>query len=287
MRSVHAISISPDALRWLANSRHPRILHVFDCACNLINEGAGVLSIVTPQAGDGPFNLVVEDEVCFSGQLDLTSRISVSTDRLWVGDLRINTTNVRQWRPRADWETLHARKHHIIQQLTKLPGMKERAPGLDSFCVETAALDFATDLQYLVSNFSFALVNAEAPSAVRIASQLAGLGDGLTPAGDDFLMGSIYAAWIIHPGEIAQALAQEIAETAAPRTTSLSAAWLRSAAKGEAGMLWHRLFQALTSSHAERVPPTIDKILSVGETSGADAWAGFLSTIQAATIFAP
>jgi hypothetical protein len=285
MRSVHGISISPDALRWLANSQHPRILHVFDRACNLINERAEVLSIVTPQIGDGPFNLVVDGEVCFSGQLDLTSRISVFADRLWVGDQRIHTTDMRQWRPRADWETLHARKMDIIQQLTKLPRMNDRAPGLESFCVETAALDFATDLQYLVSKFSFALVNAEVPSVVKLASQLAGLGAGLTPAGDDFLMGAIYAVWIIQPCEIAQILAQGIAETAAPRTTSLSAAWLRSAGKGEASILWHRLFQALMSPHPERVPLAMHQILSVGETSGADAWIGFLSTIQAAAIF--
>ena len=141
-------------------------------------------------------------------------------------------------------------------------------------------------------NLSSALANANVSSAKTIASHLAGLGVGLTPAGDDFILGAVLASWLIHPQEVAGVLAQEITDIAAPLTTSLSAAWLRSAGRGEAGILWHAFFEALNSAgrtespvgigspaYIKRIREAMDNILSIGETSGADALAGFISTI--------
>ena len=103
---------------------------------------------------------------------------------------------------------------------------------------------------------------------------------GLTPAGDDFILGAVLAVWIIHPPEIARVLAKEVTDVAAPLTTSLSAAWLRSAGKGEAGVLWHNFFDDLISADQTAIQVSIDKILSVGETSGADALAGFIGALM-------
>ena len=89
------------------------------------------------------------------------------------------------------------------------------------------------------------------------------------------MMGAMYASWIIHPSEVASVLAKGVADTAAPLTTSLSAAWLRSAGKGEAGILWHEFFDALLLKDRARIEESKKKILAVGETSGADALAGF------------
>jgi len=86
----------------------------------------------------------------------------------------------------------------------------------------------------------------------------------------------LLAAWIIHPLEVANVLAKEITNIAAPLTTSLSAAWLRSAGRGEAGALWHHFFDALVSSDLVQIQNAMDKILEVGETSGADALSGFV-----------
>ncbi len=91
-------------------------------------------------------------------------------------------------------------------------------------------------------------------------------------------MGAMYAAWMIHQQDAAKMITEEIANVAVPLTTSLSGAWLRSAAKGEAGELWHEFFTALIEDKNIYLP--MSKILSVGETSGSDALAGFLETID-------
>jgi hypothetical protein len=265
MQSINALTLTPDVNDWLLNSRDPRILHVFDHACNLINERREVLSIVTPEIGNGPFNLVVEDEILFSEHLYIESSIAISDNQLTLADLTIDTNNAILWPPRPNWEVLHAKRGNILTQIASLP-ITNNQPLLPNS---------------LVSTLSSALANADLPSSLTAAKQLAGLGQGLTPAGDDFILGAVYAAWIIHPLEMGSVFAQEISNTAVPLTTSLSAAWLKSAGKGEAGILWHEFFDALIASDGARIQEAMEKILAMGETSGADALAGFIGAFVA------
>ena len=263
MSYINVLSFAPAARNWIEISCYPQILHVFDRVCNLINERREVLSIVTPGIGNGPFNLVIDDVSFFSRFLSIDSPISISKNRLILRDITINTANAKLWNPRPDWETLHARRNDILNQLMSLsvPECQVSIPNS------------------LVSKLSYALIEAEISSAKAVTSQLAGLGQGLTPSGDDILMGAIYAVWILHPPEVADALAKEIANFAAPLTTSLSAAWLRSAGRGQAGILWHEFFDALLNANTGRIYTAMDKIISIGETSGTDAFAGFIGTI--------
>lgn len=286
MRPINATSLTLDVNGWLENSRHPRILHVFDRACNVINERREILSVVTTQIGNGPFNLVIprlrkslerfpsgdvsqQTSEVFFNQLNVESLASIHENQLMIGNFAINTANARLWNPRPNWEMLHVKREKILKQLTQLQ--------ITDSC-ETSQWDQVSDS--LVSALSAALATADISTAKAVASRLAGLGMGLTPAGDDFIMGALYAAWIIHPADVARALAEAIANTAAPLTTSLSAAWLRSAAKGDAGILWHQFFDALISSDPMQIQEYRDKILAVGETSGSDALAGFMGPFR-------
>src|SRR5215216_1758002 len=110
MESTNALSLPPAVKDWLANSRYPHILHVFDQACNLINERGEVLSIVTPQIGNGPFHLVLAESICFLNHCHPESLISLSPAQFTVGNLIIHTTDVKLWQPRPDWERFHADK---------------------------------------------------------------------------------------------------------------------------------------------------------------------------------
>jgi hypothetical protein len=239
MRSINTLSFAPDARDWLINSHQPRILHIFDHACNLINERREVLSIVTPQIGNGPFNLVIEDDVLFSEHLHIQSPISIRERQLFLGNFAISVDYANTWYPCPDWGKLHEKKDEITHRISKLQITSNQFP----------------------SSLPSALANADISSCLAAASQLAGLGQGLTPSGDDFIMGAIHAAWIIHPLEVASAFAGEIANASASLTTSLSAAWLKSAGKGEAGILWHEFFDTLISGTMTAIQGSMDKIL--------------------------
>jgi hypothetical protein len=262
MLSTNTLSLAPDVNAWLTNSRHPRILHVFDQVCNLINERREVLSIVTSEIGNGPFNLVIEDDICFSEYLNLQTLISNSLRQLEIGNLTINTADAKLWIPRPDWEELHIRRYEIFDQLMSLSLPNHQLSIPDS----------------ITSTVSSALANADISTARKATAQLAGLGQGLTPSGDDFIMGAILAAWIIHPIEIAKVFADDLAKTAASLTTSLSAAFLISAGKGEAGSLWHDFFDGLISGKTMAIHSALEGLINIGHSSGADALSGFIDT---------
>src|SRR5690349_17393601 len=158
MQSINALSLTPDGNQWLANSRHPRILHVFDRACNLINERREVLSIVTPQIGNGPFTLVVEEDILFSNHLHDGSPVFIHADQVHLGDLIINIPGAKLWSPRPNWEKLHAHRDPILRQLIQLSVINYQ-PSLPTS---------------LLSTFSTSIATADFPSSLAIAHKLSG-----------------------------------------------------------------------------------------------------------------
>jgi len=260
---ISALSLTSNVVDWLSITRQPRIMHVFDHACNLINEHREVLSVVTSNIGNGPFNLVVDDGVLFSQYLDVESPVSIFEGRLKIGDLTIIMKDVKLWNPRPNWKNLHDRRGDVAQQLTQLQNIQSpisTPPFSPSLLASIAIADISASL--------------------TAAQKITGLGMGLTPSSDDFIVGAIYAAWIIHPVEVAGNLAREIADTVSGLTTSLSGAWIRSTIKGEVGILWHDFFASLIGGDESNIQLHMTRILSVGETSGADALLGFLGVFR-------
>lgn len=264
MSFANALFVTRQVNDWLANTQHPALLHFFDRACNLINEHRQVLSIVTSEIGKGPFNLLVDKDPQFTAHVDTVSPISIDATTVHIGSLTLRTQYAQIWNASPDWKMLHANLDIILRQVSRLSTIKS----------PVSNLQFSNPLPS-------SLAIADLPSSIIAAKKLAGLGPGLTPSGDDYMMGAMHAVWILHPHEVAQRLTRELAEFTAPLTTSLSAAWLRAAGNGEAGIAWHALFEALVSGQETAVQQRISNILSVGATSGADAFAGFIDTFIA------
>lgn len=270
---INAVSTTNLVHEWLASSTSAKILHVFEHACNLYNERREIISIVTQEIGPGPFNIVIESDVRFAEGLSMASPIFASTEQLSLGAITIQFVDAELWDACPDWKELHAKRDNIRRQVSQVSDV----------VVQVSNRRGASQAATFSSSLASSIAEADIASCIHAAQKLAGLGQGLTPAGDDFLMGAVYAAWIIHPHEVAECIVTEIAKVAIPLTTSLSAAWLRAAAKGEAGILWHQLFVALIAGNETAIDLHTSKILSIGATSGADALAGFITTFTAYT----
>lgn len=239
--------ISPRARRWLRDSGTARVLHVFDGVCNLVNDRGEVLAVVAPRIGPGPFSLVVAGEaavaleqrepVCFDG----------ANRHLTAGGSRVAWQAATMWSPRPDWSRLRQPQAHWPPPGTLPAGLEE-------------------SLWRAVTG-----VAAGNWDACRAGARgLVGRGAGLTPAGDDVLIGIFYALWVwqAHTDWVARLVAELL-----PLTTTLSANLLRAAAEGEAVWQWHDVVDGCSGA--------VDALLAVGHTSGADAWAGFVAAHEA------
>ena len=287
MADLAVLSLTPAARRWLAASTAARVLSTFDRACNLVNQDNAILTLVTSERRLTPFAMVVggDDPTPFQAVSE-TSAVTVSVEQLLVGSLsvRIETSNV--WDPVPDWKAIH---QTFAEHPTRL---RELAQMVVELSLDGSLLGLYTPDPAHVAGLERAVRDRAWRGAVDLVrglvigmdqrinigvKLLAGLGMGLTPAGDDFLVGVLLALWAGLYGEGRAEFAAAIAKGAAPLTTTLSAAYLHAAANGECLAYWHILFAAVRVGDAEVMRMAAKSLMTIGHTSGADGLAGFLA----------
>ena len=297
-RSIEAKLLMPRSWEWVEETRWARVLHVFERSCNLINEQGEVLSLVTSELDAGPFAIVVNRSVAPFGEwVEQNAQVRVRADELVLCGRSISLRIAQEWNPRPPWEQLQMGMQRLVTGLPDVNDLLQLHAPANSF-TELANLGGAAGMHHpspvgdrisariLEAALSPAtwlcegILEKDAALLIQGARGLAGLGGGLTPSGDDYMMGAIYAAWLLHSANKAESIATKIVACAAPRTTQLSSAWLRAARRGEAGMRWHHLFSALVSGDRAEITSTVLELVSVGHTSGADALSGFVAVLN-------
>ena len=279
---------------WLEIAESPRVLHVFDQACNLVDRHGRVISLVSPTIGNGPFSLVMElPQGNFTDFITAESQVSANGFVLQVDELVVDTSSAKLWDARPLWESVPASAMRAYLPLfeSKLANFSGDGFLFGNDSSEPAALKAKTAVLTLQKG----LKTNNLAAIQEGARGLAGLGVGLTPAGDDFLLGVMYGLWLmekfsrglvlsdVEVGTEARRIVEVMVDEAVARTTTLSRAWLEAAGRGEAGQPWHELVNAMSvtsTGSVTAVSQAIDRILSTGHTSGADALAGFVTTIK-------
>ncbi len=115
---------------------------------------------------------------------------------------------------------------------------------------------------------------------------LIGLGEGLTPAGDDFVGGRLFARWYLHaayPDAVTwdQCTVDALIEYARPRTNAISHTILRDHARGQSVAPMHDLVAAiLTGKSPDEIARHVRRLSGIGNTSGDEMLAGVLTEMQ-------
>ncbi len=292
-----AACVTPAALRWIEATESARVLNAFDRACNLVNQDGEIITLIAPGVGMNPFAVrLAAAPAPFRGITGDTS-VRVKSNRLSLNRMQVRVDGAEVWQPRPDWGAVRAAFETDPSRVESLAAMADEI-GRDGSLLGLISYRAVERIQSDLGEFGNALFDrARRPAAelvhglharseaecLRGARWLAGLGGGLTPAGDDFIVGVLLAAWAGLYGPGAETLGPAIAQAAAPLTTRLSAAYLRAAARGECMERWHELFHAICDGDESLVRLEIGDLLEVGHTSGADALAGFVAR---ETIFA-
>jgi hypothetical protein len=300
---LRAQSISRSAWEKLQKGPHRgHVLAVFERACALQTSGHDLVSLVLPEVGDGPLNIVVNDRPQSFHALQPGMPFQLEGNRLGVEAYQVSFERANIWEPCPPWEQLRVRREAITERLPLLQELAVQCAQADGLLMlawdglrqgterrsscnldATGSLTGASDRDWVGATYAAAREGAEALAAgwmddraklQRGAARLAGLGGGLTPAGDDFLAGVMLWAWLAHP--IPQDVCRTLLETASPCTSTLSAAFLQAASEGECSAAWHRLLVALEGGTRRQLAATLREVLSQGNTSGADSLAGFL-----------
>ena len=118
-------------------------------------------------------------------------------------------------------------------------------------------------------------------SIIGEAVELMGLGPGLTPSGDDYLVGLL--AGLESTGHRAHpALATAVAYAAPTRTTAIGASVLRHAARGAFAERLHDVLAAIARGDDDDIDRAIGRAMAYGASSGADTLVGLFVALDAA-----
>jgi hypothetical protein len=294
MHVIPACSVSrsvQERLRRLPSDESPgHVLSAFGKVCNLVSADQGVLTLVIPEIGNGPLNVVVDGPPGLLAQVEPSTPAAMGKTQIRIGELQIDLRKAETWEPCPDWETLRGQRAVIASQAAFLRALCLRYAPSGSLLGLLGAMPTAREptrsIFLSAKRAAETLIEGCRGDSAQLhegATRLAGLGNGLTPAGDDFLTGVMVWIWLNHPAP--ESLCRRMADASESRTTTLSAALLRASARGENSAAWHALLKALaegpSSTQKTRLSAAVQGVLSVGATSGADSLAGFLYSASA------
>jgi hypothetical protein len=242
----------------------------------------------------GPFSLEVEfipHATGLGGPSNADPLVLESETILVISGRSIDLTLAASWNPQPEWRALRAIPWQgrflpiIIAILRACAPPESLACVVDPLSAQRSTPDdprtHLRELQLSAAakaciGLSRTLASGDKHEVSLASGALAGLGPGLTPSGDDFLIGAMYGLWSSLPTAEAKALSRAICAASVGRTNRISAAWLAAAAEGQAIEAWHDLVDALRTVDEDLVPRACRQLINLGHTSGADALAGFV-----------
>jgi Protein of unknown function (DUF2877) len=258
--------------------------------------GEEFICVGEPAIGNGPTTLIIAARVAELG-LRQGQGAFVSNERIEVGDLLLDFGNCATWRaPR--WPDL-PRPAALLAACAEIARRAAAESPADSLARAIFG-DDDTPLTRLARpraaafgswlSVGWAKRRRRVPTtddrgghrASRLSPpygsvhNLIGLGPGLTPSADDFLIGALAMLDALEQTNMHAALGQAVIATAG-RTSPLSASLLRAAAAGHVGENLHTMVAAVIAGDAEAALAAAARI---GHTSGWDALAGAVVTAR-------
>ncbi len=252
-----------------------RVLASFDRSGYLETAEGQLIAVLAESLGRGAFALTVGGSPSFV-DLRPDDAASVEGQTLHLGPMRIDLRSAVPWDPTLP--PLKGPAGEGLRALADHLGAHAPGEGLARVHFEDTETPLLAQGRRALDRLREGLAQADAAAVTQGAAQLAGLGPGLTPSGDDVLAGILLGlrVWPAAAGPLGpNVVSTLLVGTAAPRTGRISRAYLWAARQGHAAEAWHDLIRGLPAN-VDRVIAAATRILETGETSGADMLAGFL-----------
>ena len=262
-----------------------RVHSIYRSVVNLTTAD-GLLTVASPEAGGLPNGITADlgpDWRMIGLQPGMVVHASAACVRVPAAGLEIRLDAAARWSPRFRSSdevagTAMARWRRRAVATRAIARVRASAGGFGPLLGKGSAHDDrlgTVDLaRPIVADLVAALGAGDRSAAARVAIGLIGLGPGLTPSGDDALVGIEAALHALDaPTAGFLALAMDDVED---RTTALAATLLRHAASGEFAERLHTLVGALLGPDDETIAMAVDRASAWGATSGTDCLFGVL-----------
>ncbi len=285
---LQAISGDAALLRLLRSKAFSGSVHsVFRSAVNLRNYADGNLyALVSARFGNIPDALLIE-EAAF-GLIDAVAGADVHAGDnalLLVGNTMLSVADCSEWVvPRPLLTVADAAFCARVAALDAFLAARGKSGGIKAAAVASAFdREMANKLAEVGSGLVAALAGGNSGKIAGWAAGLIGLGPGLTPSGDDFLVG-LLAALHCSPQSAHRAmfgcLGDVVTERALKGTNAISATALKNAAAGRFPETVLMLLAEICADNPQRLNDRAAKVLAIGSSSGTDMLYGITAGLR-------
>lgn len=221
----------------------------------------------------------------------------LSGDVLRVGErFRFPLAGARRWRPDAPppgWarrdlarglrSLLEATAHSVPPRGlgVLIPALCEPSAAPEGSALADPVLRAAWPGAVALRAWLAAALSGEQAAVPADVARLVGLGEGLTPSGDDYIGGALVALNVIGRQDVAARLSTWALPLAREGTGRISAAHLACAAAGEGNAALHHVLSALLAAGAPDLVGRLEAVDAIGHSSGWDALAGAVAACAA------
>jgi hypothetical protein len=292
---AHAAARLSDVVprRLAGGAAAPAVIHsVYRSVFNITTRD-GLLSIASPPTGGLPNGVLVDLGPDFR-TLGLWPGMAVVATDGGIGvpsaELEIDLSAATRWSPRlvsphggtslaaSRWRRRRRKVWAISRHSGALGGFGALLRGDPGSAND---LGITGQAGTILDDLKAALLAGDRRAAGLAARRLIGLGPGLTPSGDDVLVGmesALHALGRPMAGFLGGAI-----HDVDDRTTAIAASLIQHAAAGEFAERIHRLLAALLSESDEGFPVAIERAVAWGATSGTDCLLGVLLGLDIAS----
>jgi hypothetical protein len=278
---LHALSADAELLRRVHRGELRGEVHtVFDRVVNIATRDGELFTLACRAVDDAPNTARVDLAAWRGTAVHVGDPVHAAAGRLWIAeDLSIACEATTAWDCALPPWPAHlddarenlARVRQALAQHTE--SLREAMGAFDQLALRT--VDARTQ------RLAAALRAGNQRDAVVHALALLGLGPGLTPSGDDVLLG-LFA--VLHlpgsPREGWLAGGAAVLAAAADATNAISLAGLRQAARGRVRASIATLLHELLYGGGPALDAALVRVLAIGASSGADIAAGLACGLE-------
>lgn len=214
--------------------------------------------------------------------------------KLNVGKNVFNLSKAQLWNPDISKiiiceEELVTEKIRLLYNLLYLQGSNDGLRDIGLWLYHMKSKSHDQKLSNELVNIAFprilgiveSTLKGDISSAVANGIDLIGIGPGLTPSGDDFLIGFISVLFTIEPNRnIIRSLREEFLakiSNSVDKTTFLSKEFLLHSIKGEFCEVFHNIYISLKNNNKDEIINSTVNLLRLGHTSGIDTLSGIIT----------
>lgn len=282
---IQPLSMDDRFLSTLRQSERWQIHSVFSNTVNLSAPSLPLLTVSNQQTDSLPLSLMTQGIDFDRLRPAIGHPVRHHAHTLYLHDqyaFHLGGTPTTHYLPAASLD--EAQQAGLAQALPALQQVLQQQARLGSFVPRAQASPFEQALSNLLHQQAQALglsLQAAHPPAIDAAVLgLLGLGVGLTPSGDDYLVGALAALRCVQPqAAVTQALIASIERHAGPQTNAISAQALSCACQHYFKSSLTGLIDSLIQQHTPAAMQHLSQLLHTGSTSGTDIAYGLLDTL--------